>query len=196
MSLPETVQVKISSEVAESIGLSPVVVQDMALEELIGLLLGVTRKDAGRIREILLRGSVVSGASRFRWRGFDVSADDVTAYLTRYPDSDASLRFVPSHCFQVVLRGTTAKPLVLEREAGEKRRLLRSRSFWDELMALADRPEYVEYSYRERADIFRMRLGNEGQAKLRDAAKWLAYSSLEKQIREGSFNILELCARR
>ena len=70
MALPPTVRVKLSSEAAESISLTPVIVQEMPLRELIEYMLGVAGKDEGRIRELLLRGTIVSGASRFRWSGW------------------------------------------------------------------------------------------------------------------------------
>ena len=72
MALPPTVRVKLSSEAAESISITPVVVQEMPVRELVEYMLGVTGKDEARIRELLLRGSLVSGASRFRWTGWDV----------------------------------------------------------------------------------------------------------------------------
>ena len=71
MALPPTVRVKLSSEAAESISLTPVVVQEMPVRELVEHMLGVTGKDEARIREMLLRGTLVSGASRFRWAGWD-----------------------------------------------------------------------------------------------------------------------------
>ena len=71
MALPPTVRVKLSSEAAESISITPVVVQEMPVRELVEYMLGVTGKDEARIRELLLRGSLVSGASRFRWAGWD-----------------------------------------------------------------------------------------------------------------------------
>jgi len=71
MPLPEKIRVKLSSEAAESIALTPVVVQEMALRELIEHVLGVTGKDEARIRDLLLRGTLVSGASRFRWPGWE-----------------------------------------------------------------------------------------------------------------------------
>ncbi len=70
MALPPTVRVKLSSEAAESISITPVVVQEMPVRELVEYMLGVTGKDEARIRELLLRGSLVSGASRFRWTGW------------------------------------------------------------------------------------------------------------------------------
>ena len=71
MALPRRVRVKLSSEAAESISITPVVVQEMPVRELVEHMLGVTGKDEARIRELLLRGTLVSGASRFRWAGWE-----------------------------------------------------------------------------------------------------------------------------
>ena len=71
MALPQTVRVKLSSEVAEAISITPVVLQELPVRELVEHLLGIAGKDESRIREILLRGTLVSGASRFRWAGWD-----------------------------------------------------------------------------------------------------------------------------
>ena len=49
------------------ISITPVVVQEMPIRELVEHMLGVTGKDEARMRELLLRGTLVSGASRFRW---------------------------------------------------------------------------------------------------------------------------------
>ena len=54
-----------------SISITPVVVREMPLRELVEYMLGVTGKDEARIRELLLRGTLVSGASRFRWAGWE-----------------------------------------------------------------------------------------------------------------------------
>ena len=65
MALPPTVRVKLSSEAAEAISLTPVVVQELAIRDLIEHVLGVAGKDEARLCEILLRGTLVSGGSRF-----------------------------------------------------------------------------------------------------------------------------------
>ena len=67
MPLPQTVRVKLSSEAAGAITITPVLLQELPVGELIGHVLGLAGKDEARIREILFRGTLVSGASRFRW---------------------------------------------------------------------------------------------------------------------------------
>lgn len=196
MGLPETIRVKISPEGAESIALAPVVVQDLALEELIQMMLGVTGKNVARIGELLQRGSLVSGASRFRWQGFQAEGSDLEALVARYPDPDPTRRFDASRCIQAVFRGGGARPLILEREAGSKRRILRSRSFWDVLMAHASGAAYVDYSYRESADVYRVAITPELNQALRDAAPLLAYSTFERQIAAGAATSIDLFVKR
>src|ERR1039458_1467365 len=87
MALPPTVRVKLSSEAAESISLTAVVVQDMPLRELVEYMLGAIGKDEARLRQLLLRGSLVSGASRFRWTGWDAPLDDLRQLLATRPSS-------------------------------------------------------------------------------------------------------------
>lgn len=81
MQLPEKVRVKLSSEDAGSIALSQVVVQEMAIAELLGWFVKVVGKDAERLRGILARGSMVVGASRFRWTGFEAAREEIQAVL-------------------------------------------------------------------------------------------------------------------
>jgi len=195
VTVPDTVSVKISSENAEAITMTPVVVQEMPFGELLQLVLGVTGKDAARIREILLRGSLVSGGSRFRWQGIELMSTEIEPLLVRYPDSDPSRSFNAGRCVRCVLRGGS-RPLTIERTDGEKKRLFRGRSFWDELMELIGDPEYVEYSYRESADIYRFRLSPASQLELRKAANLIAYSSYEQYVRESTVTHIELLVSR
>src|SRR5205814_122839 len=90
MAMPRTVRVKLSSEAAESIALTPVVAQDMAGRGLIEGVRGVAGKDEGRIREVLRRGTMVSGASRFRWAGWAVEVEELRELLATFPDADPS----------------------------------------------------------------------------------------------------------
>ena len=74
MDSPEIVTVKISSEAAGYLSLSPVVVEQMPLAELVELILSATGKSLARVCEVLRRGVLVAGASRFRWQGWDPDA--------------------------------------------------------------------------------------------------------------------------
>src|SRR6185295_8127410 len=132
MALPPTVRVKLSSEAAESISITPVVVQEMPVRELVEYMLGVTGKDEARIGELLLRGSLVSGASRFRWQGWEVDRDAVRTLLATFPDPDPA------------------------REAAARKGRFQRASFWDIAMGIAGGGVmgYVSYSYRERCDRY------------------------------------------
>src|ERR1043165_9802242 len=131
--LPERVRVKLSSEAAESISLTPVVVQELAVRELVEHMLGIAGKDESRIREILLRGTMVSGASRFRWAGWDADVEALRALLATFPDSDPSRGFTAGRCVRVVLRGGR-QPIEVRREAGERKGFFQRQSFWGLLM--------------------------------------------------------------
>src|SRR5438445_12044335 len=95
MPLPDSVRVKLSSEVADSISITPVVVQNIPIRELVEHMLGVTGKDTPRLHELLLRGTLVSGASRFRWSGWAADHTDIEALLTTFPDRDPLRPFPP-----------------------------------------------------------------------------------------------------
>jgi hypothetical protein len=167
----------------------------MPLEELVRQMLGVTGKDAERVTEILLRGSLVAGASRFRWDGISAEAEDVAHWLARYPDPDPSRPFDPASCFLAILH-SRGRQLAIERSAGEKRRLFRKRSFWDELLQIVTTPSYVSYSWRESADVYRGTVDSAMLGQLRSASKLLAYSSVEAQIRTTTITAIDLFARR
>ena len=87
------VRVKLSSEAAESISITPVVVREMPMRELVEHMLGVIGKDKARVHELLLRGTLVSGASRFRWIGWDASREAIEEMLASFPDPDPARPF-------------------------------------------------------------------------------------------------------
>src|SRR5271166_3763855 len=133
MALPHTVRVKLSSEAAEAISLTPVVVQELPVRELVEHILGLTGKDEPRIRELLLRGSLVSGASRFRWAGWEQDVESLRELLATFPDPDPSLRFEAANCVKVVLRGGRAA-IEISREAVDRKSLFQRHTFWELLM--------------------------------------------------------------
>lgn len=183
MALPETVRVKLSSEAAGAISITPVVIREMPLRELVELMLVAVGKDSARIRELLLRGSLVSGASRFRWSGWTAGIAEIDALLATFPNPDPARAFTPDRCVRAVLSSPAAR-IDLPREAGLKRRLFARGTFWEELMRLAEAGEieYVEYSYRDRADRYRIRLNSAGLAVLREHSRSLVYSTLQAQV--------------
>jgi hypothetical protein len=197
MALPPTNRVKLSSEAAGSISLTPVVAQDLPLRELIEHMLGVTGKDEGRIRELLLRGTLVSGASRFRWAGWDAEIDALRQLLATFPDPDPANLFAPANCTRVILRGGR-QPIEITAEAGSRKGLFQRKTFWDVLMNViaAAVPEYAGYSYRDRADRYQREFSRTELDELRAARDLVRYSTLRDQLRAVAFSQAEIFAKR
>jgi pimeloyl-ACP methyl ester carboxylesterase len=197
MGLPATIRVKLSSEEAGAIAVTPVVVREMPLGELVALMLDLAGKDAGRVRELLLRGTLVSGASRYRWAGWQADLGDLEELLASLPGPDPTRPFVPDRCVQVWMQGPALRAEV-PAAALTRRRLLRRRSFWDVLMeAVAEGGlEYAGYSYKDRADRFRLKVTDEASRRIRENAGLLCYTSLENQIRLGRVENVEFVVER
>jgi hypothetical protein len=197
MALPPTVRVKLSSEAAESISLTPVVVQELPLRELVEYMLGVTGKDEARIRELLLRGNLVSGASRFRWAGWDVDPGILRELLATFPDPDPARRFAAANCTRATLRGGR-QPIEISREAGARKGLFQRESFWDALMKViaGGAPGYAGYSYRERADRYLCEFTHAELGQIRSAGALVRYTILSDQIRTVGFTQAELYVKR
>ena len=195
MAAPELVRVKLSTEAAETIALTPVVVRDMPLRELIEEIAAVRGKHAERIAETLKRGSVTGGATRFRWQSVELSEAELSAVLALLPDDEPARRFDASRCTQAVLTGPGIRIEIL-RELADARRFLRRTSFWSELHQIAGPLQYVAYSYRERADIFRAALTMEGRAGVRAALPTLKHATLARRIRLAQFDAIEFVVKR
>jgi hypothetical protein len=197
MGLPETIRVKLSSEAAEAITLTPVVVQDLPMRELISHMLGITGKDEPRIREILMRGTLVSGGSRFRWAGLEADLESIAAVLATFPDPDPSRPFSSAACYYAVLRGGR-QSIEIPRSAVDRKGLLRRSTFWDLLMEVADGCglTYNGYSYRECADRYTAELSTEAAEKVRSASEGVRFTTLRNQIRSLAFAALEVYVKR
>jgi len=195
MGLPQSIKVKLSSEVAESISLTPVLVQELPLRELIEHMLGVTGKDEARICELLLRGTLVSGASRFRWQGWEAAASDVRELLRSFPDPDPTRPFVAGQCVRAVLRGGRVA-IEIPREAAARKGLFQRRTFWDLLMEVAGGPSYADYSYREKADRYLREFSAVETERLRAGSDTVRFSTLRDQIRSVAFTHAELFVKR
>jgi hypothetical protein len=193
MALPQTVRVKLSSEVAEAISITPVVLQELPVRELVEHLLGVAGKDEWRIREILLRGTLVSGASRFRWAGWDADLESLRELLATFPDADPSRPFAAAGCIRAILRGGR-HAIEIPREAAARKSLFQRKTFWDLLMEIvgASGPAYSGYSYRDRADCYLREFTHAETERLRAAASAVRYSALRDQIRSAGFATAEL----
>jgi len=188
MTLPDKIRVKLSSEAAEYVSITPVVVQEMPVRDLVEHMLGITGKDETRVRDLLLRGTLVSGASRFRWTGLEAQPESIRMLLKSFPDADPSRPFDAMHCTRVVLRGPR-QPIGIPREIGTTRgvwaRLVRRKTFWDLLMEIASsgKPQYGSYSYRDRADVYQLPLSGTDIERIREGARLLPFTALQSQIR-------------
>ena len=184
LALPETITCKVSSESAGYVTMTAVARVDLPLEELTSKVLGVCGKDSERIARIFLRGSLVSGDSRFRWSPFSLASDQMTELLGRFPDHDPERKFDIGRCDRILLRGVRGD-FEIAREAGRQRRLLRRQNFWDPALALlaAQSPRCERYSYSDRADVFEADLAGPALDRFRDLGRLLRFSSLELQVR-------------
>ncbi len=197
MPLPHTIRVKLSSETAEAISLTPVVVQELPTIELIEHILGVTGKDEARIREVLLRGTVVTGASRFRWAGLEADVESLSEALRSFPDPDPARPFSAESCVRAILRGGR-QSIEISRESVGRTGLFRRSTFWDLFMEViaAGEAVYSGYSYRDRADRYMRELTVEDASRLRAGCDAVRYSTLRDQIRSVGFARAELFVRR
>jgi len=197
MALPASVRVKLSSEAAGSISITPVVVRDMPVRELVEYLLVVAGKDEARLRDLLLRGNLVTGASRFRWTGWDAEPEGLRELLATFPDADPSRPFAAAHCTRATLRGGR-QPIEISREAAARTGLFQRGSFWDVLMSAISQaaPAYAGYSYGERCDRYVRQFTPAEVEQLRGAGGLLRYTTLSEQIRALAFTRAELYVTR
>src|SRR5260370_40137744 len=135
MSLPDSVRVKLSSEVAESISITPVVLRDIPIGELIEHMLGITGKDVPRLHELLLRGTLVSGASRFRWAGWDADREAIQSLLATFPDPDPKRPFAAELCVRAALRGP-GRRIESPRAIGVGKAFFQRGSLWGAVMVV------------------------------------------------------------
>ncbi|MDE0262829.1 MAG: hypothetical protein OXJ37_10555 [Bryobacterales bacterium] len=182
--LPETIACKVSSESAGYVNMAAVARVDLPLEELTSKVLGVCGKDSERVARIFLRGSLVSGDSRFRWSPFSLASGQMTELLGRFPDHDPEREFDIERCDRMLLRGMRGD-FGIDREVGRQRRFLRRQNFWDPALALlaAQTPRCERYSYSDRADVFEADLAGPALDQFRDLGRLLRFSSLELQVR-------------
>lgn len=190
MPLEATIRVKISSEAAEAVALTPVVVQEMPLTEFMGHLAAATSANVERARELLKRGTLVSGASRFRWQPIECSLEEVAGAFLRLPQPEANRRFDASKCRSFVLIAGTRR-WELSRAAASERRFLRRKSFWMGLVNALPAPEYVTYLYKEQADLYRSVVNDETCRCIQTAAQLLRYANLAVELRAARINSVE-----
>jgi hypothetical protein len=159
--------------------------------------LGLTGKDEARIREVLLRGTLVVGASRFRWQGWEPDPTGMRALLATFPDPDPSRPFAAEQCVRMILRGGR-QPVEIHREAASHKRLFQRDSFWDLVMQVTAAAElrYGGYLYRERADRYLRDFTAAEVEQIRTGSSRVKYSTLREQILTAAFQKVELLATR
>jgi hypothetical protein len=201
MPAPEVIPVRRTEEDAGYVSFRPVVRQNFRLNDLLGLVLGVTGKHPERVRQILRSGSVSFHAYRYSWDGFQLADQELAALLARFPDPDSSRAFRPEACTAALVEGGSPPRPLLDLECATlvRKRLFRRRSFWDALLAAAAQGPlaYDGYSYQWRADLYRLVLGEERAATLFAAAKSLAPRDLRRNLRalDRATHIIFICPR-
>jgi hypothetical protein len=195
MGLPDPVRVKISSEAAGYVSLTPVVAQELPLRELLEYAASAAGADASRVAEILKRGSLVAAASRFRWEPLDARLEEVAARLAELPRPEPSRPFDESRCERAALLGKGVR-VEFSRDTARQRRLLRRQSFWGELTAAVPAPAYVDYLYRERCDRYRSPLDAGQRAAIAAAARLLPHRGLALQVRTAAHEAVEFVVKR
>ena len=184
MALPATISCKVSSESAGYLTMSAVTRVDVPLDDLAARILGICGKDPRRVAGILRRGALVSGDIRYRWQPLQPLDEDVAALLQRFPDHDPDLELDAPLCFRMVFRGPRGE-FEITREAGQQRRFLRRRAFWDEAVKLIATlsPRCQRHSYSDGADVFAADLTPGSRATLRALGSRLRYTALAAQLR-------------
>ncbi len=210
MGFPEKIAIRFTEEEADYISMRPIRRQAFTAEELVGMILTATGKHPERIREILRAGTLVYNMYRYWWERLDVEPEAVAEILSRFPDADPTRVFRAEECVAVLLEsggqqlvaapalpalspprraeGSAVEGVTFEvgRDTASRKRLFRSRSFWDCLLDLVPQggtgPVYQDYSYARRADVYALSLTPEQIGALaRDAAR-LARRELRAQL--------------
>ncbi|MCS7043183.1 MAG: hypothetical protein N2036_13735 [Bryobacteraceae bacterium] len=182
MALPERIRVKISSEAAGAIAFTPVVASELPLVELLEMAASAVGAEAARVHRLLEHGSLVSGASRFRWERIECTLEEVEQALRALPQPEPLRPCAFSRCARVILSGPAGR-VEIEKAVGSARRLFRRTSFWDLLMGGLGAPGYAGYCYRERSDRYALEIGRDGRQRVESATALLRYPELARRIR-------------
>jgi hypothetical protein len=186
--------VKLSSEQAGALTITPVVSQEMSFRELLDQIVAATGKDLDRILRILRAGELTSGATRYRWAGWEAERGEIAAELAFFPEADPARAFEPQLAVKAVFQDPLGARVEFPQEAGLRKRLLGRRSFWDSLIEIlaGEQALYVEYSYKEKADCYRVRLSQAAAAEIRNHAGKIAYKALAQKIKLSTFEAVDI----
>ena len=195
MPVPDILRVKLSSEAAEFVALTSVVVRQLPFVELLEHVVSATGPEAARVRDILKRGSLVSGATRFRWQGWEHELAEIEGAIAALPQPEPTRPFAAERCQRITLLAHATR-IELAREAAEQRRLFKQRSYWQSLMEAAVAPQYVAYLYKDHADHYRAHLTPQQRERLQAESALLKFDSVAKQIQRTSFDRLDLIVAR
>ena len=157
---------------------------DMPLEELTSKILGLCGKNPRRVKDILERGTLVSGDSRFRWMPVSLATAELDALLGRFPNHEPGRAFDAAACKLMRFCGPGGN-FEISREAGRQKKVFRRRAFWGEALAEIEllSPLCERYSYSGQADVFAAALTPRTLARLRPLGKLLRFSALESHVR-------------
>ncbi len=176
--------------------MTAVVSQTIKMRDLVEIILATTGKDGQRVQELLKRGAVVQGASRFRWQSLVARDEDLDSVLRTFPDADPSRQFCAEHCIAARIHAGR-QTIELPREVAAERRFLKRHTFWGELIAVASRSPlvYLDYSYRTRTDEYRASLTLDDVKALQKAAPLLRHSSLIAQVQQSALESVDYLVR-
>jgi hypothetical protein len=84
----------------------------------------------------------------------------------------------------------------ISRAAAAERRFLRTRSFWDEVVAALPAQEYVTYLPKERADLYRSAVSEAAARSINSAARLLRYEKLSAELQSARILSVEWLVER
>lgn len=171
MALPEQIQVRYTEDDAGYVSVRPVVKQVFRMTELADMVVSVAGKDAARVQQIFLNGTLIYNGYRYWWEALTADLNEVQALLAPFPDDDPSRSFEAAKATAVLLEmggGTQRNIVEIGRQDASARKLFQQRSSWDVLQryATTHAARYEKYSHARRADLFRISLPYEDARKL------------------------------
>src|SRR5574340_442013 len=114
MALPEQIQVRYTEDDAGYVSVRPVVKQVFRMTELADMVVSVAGKDAARVQQIFLNGTLIYNGYRYWWEALTADLNEVQALLAPFPDDDPSRSFEAAKATAVLLEmgGGTQRNIV------------------------------------------------------------------------------------